>query len=372
MQQSDTQLTLSPVMPAHIFRWLLLLAIVSFSSIWSIDLSSGIISTFDAASYPICIAAFILVLAVSFIRTINFALLHFVTYCVVAGYLISSSAWHHTAENAVFSNSTQWLGLNYVIAYLFLDVKKAAPTTIIVFIVTIGAHFAAVIQHNTVSETFGVLANIAVANAIYMVLLWTVLKMRVKGELIQQNARALESYANIDPLTKIRNRRSIEKHLDNAHQRWQQKRLRYSIIMMDIDYFKSINDLYGHLEGDQVLMAFAQALSDKVPTNTILARWGGEEFLLLVPEYSQKEAFELAENIRQSIEQTSLALSAKVTMSVGVGHCEEAERLADLLSVADHNLYAAKHAGRNITMDSTLAEALTRQPNPDPSTPISS
>lgn len=173
--------TISTTIPNSVFRWLLVLAIASFSAIWFTDYNSGIIAQFDATAYPICVFAFIVILALSFFIPQFATTLHFATYAVVAGYLISTSAWHHLAENSVFSNSAQWLGLNYVIAYLFLDVRKAAPTTIVVFMVTVISHYFALAQHNSLNALLGVLANIAIANIVYMLLLWTVLKMRIES-----------------------------------------------------------------------------------------------------------------------------------------------------------------------------------------------
>ncbi|RDL43087.1 GGDEF domain-containing protein [Marinomonas piezotolerans] len=360
-------LNLTPVMPPTVFRWLLVLAAVSFSAIWSIDVSSGIISSFDAAAYPICVSSFLVTLALSFILKRQLTVLHFVTYATVAGYLISTSAWHHLAENGIFSNSTQWLGLNYVVAYLFLDVRKAGAATIVVFITTLGAHFAALIQHNTLNEALGVVANIAVANIIYMALLWTVLKMRVNGEIIQQKAQAMEEHALFDPLTRIRNRRSLEREMDAADQRWHRKGERYSILIIDIDHFKQINDLHGHMEGDQVLRDFADTLTKQLQSNQFFGRWGGEEFIILSRMDSQKDVFQLAQHLRETVERMQLRQMMKITISIGMSHCEEASNLVQAMTIADHNLYAAKHSGRNKVMDSQAAEALTRirqEPSP--------
>ena len=189
---SNRQLNTSSMSPT-LFRRMLVVAILGFSAIWTIDASSGIIVSFDAAAYPICIGAFSLVFILSITTKINHQSLHFFVYFIVAGYLISSSIWHHMAANGLFSNAAQWLGLNYVIAYLFLEVKKAAPTTIIVFVVTIIGHYIAIIQYHTMADTMGVVLNIAIAHLIYIFLLWTVIKLRVKTDQVIERADTLKT-----------------------------------------------------------------------------------------------------------------------------------------------------------------------------------
>lgn len=363
---SIKDLPLSPVMSNSLFRWLLLLAIFSFSAIWFVDLSSGIIASFDASAYPICIASFIIILCSSFMvkSDKSFTVLHFLTYAVVAGFLISSSSWHHMAKNGLYSNSAQWLGLNYVIAYLFLDVKKAGPTTLAVFVTTLTTHYFALAEHNEIGAIVGVLANIAIANLVYMILLWTVLKMRVDGEVVHQKAHIMEHYAHIDELTKLNNRRGLERLLKQADLQWHNKHERYSIMIIDIDHFKSINDMYGHIMGDSVLTRFAHLVSNLLPHNADMARWGGEEFIILIRKTSPEEAMNLAEEIRSFIEHQEFEHQSPLTVSIGVSHCDEEKSYYQILQISDYNLYSAKHRGRNCIMDSEQANNLTRTPAP--------
>ena len=361
------ELTLTPTIPNVLFRWLLLLAIVAFSAIWFIDYQSNIIAPFDAAAYPICIGSFVTILCLSLFHnsTKIATYLHFFTFTVVAGYLISSSAWHHLDNNGEYSNSAQWLGINYVVAYLFLEVRKAAPTTLLVFFITIASHYYALSLHHSPNEALGVLANIIIANLVYMILLWTALRMRVDGEVLSQQAKVFESHALKDPLTHIHNRRSLDQLLQTAQRHWQTKNKRYSILMIDIDDFKHINDMYGRSVGDRVLLDFVSCLNRLLNNSEEVARWGEEEFIVLAKEHSKQEVKDLAELIRQHVQTQAFAHQSTLTVSIGIGHCEEGSEFSDILEIADYNLFSAKNSGRDKVMDTISTNNLTRLPAPE-------
>jgi|UniRef100_A6VRQ9 diguanylate cyclase len=334
-------------MSSTLFRRMLVVAILGFSAIWTIDALSGIIVPFDAAAYPICIGAFSLVFILSITTKINHQSLHFFVYFIVAGYLISSSIWHHMAANGLFSNAAQWLGLNYVIAYLFLEVKKAAPTTIIVFVVTIIGHFIAIIQYHTMADTMGVVLNIAIAHLIYIFLLWTVIKLRVKTDQVIERADTLENYAYVDLLTRVLNRRGIEKVFNELNLDSTEQKKNYAILIIDIDHFKQVNDIHGHLTGDKVLSSIAGKLSRTVHPNDVLGRWGGEEFIVLTLNRTPKQVMALAENLRTAVSNLIIGNISNITVSIGIGYSYEASSKEAVFKIADSHLYIAKQSGRN-------------------------
>jgi diguanylate cyclase len=342
----NRHLNTSSVSP-RLFRRLLIIAIVGFGAIWAIDVSSGLISPFDARAYPICLIAFALMYALSIITKINHQSLHFITYFIVAGYLTSSSIWHHAAPNGQFSNAAQWLGLNYVIAYLFLEVKKAAPTTIIVFTVTIIGHFTVLIQQQTFNDTMGVVLNIAIAHLIYIFLLWTVIRLRIKTDKAAARADMLENYAYVDLLTGILNRRGLEKVFSELHLDAAKQKQSYAILVIDIDYFKQVNDTHGHLVGDKILSHIAAKLSRVIHPNDLLGRWGGEEFIVLTLNRTPQQAMDLAENLRTGVSNLIIDGIAGITVSIGIAYSNEAHSNSDVFKIADQRLYAAKQAGRN-------------------------
>ncbi|PYF80573.1 diguanylate cyclase (GGDEF)-like protein [Marinomonas alcarazii] len=341
----DKKLTAAQISPP-LFRQLLIVAILGFSAIWAIDAYSGIIAVFDAFSYPICITAFILIYLISFSRA-NQQSLHYLAYLVVAGYLISCSIWHHLPGNGQFSNSAQWLGLNYVIVYLFLDVKKAAPATAIVFVATITGHYFALIQNHTTGEALVVTLNMAIAHAIYIFLLWTVIKLRVTTDQVIARADMLEDFAYIDVLTRALNRRGIEKVFNELNLDSAEQKKNYAILIIDIDHFKQVNDLNGHLIGDKVLTSIAGKIRRSIHPNDILCRWGGEEFVVLTLNRTPQQVMTLAENLRLAVSQLVIDDIANITVSIGVGHSHEASSKEAVFKIADDHLYDAKQSGRN-------------------------
>jgi diguanylate cyclase (GGDEF)-like protein len=166
----------------------------------------------------------------------------------------------------------------------------------------------------------------------------------------------LEHIAGIDPLTRLFNRRTFlkacEKELD-----YSVRRLRpFSILMIDLDHFKRINDRYGHAVGDAALVAAVTSMQDSIRGSDILARWGGEEFAALLPNASADSAHVVAERIRANVERAEIMLSTggpegkaavRMTVSIGLATCDEPESIQSVMARADHNLYLAKNAGRN-------------------------
>ncbi|SHO54933.1 GGDEF domain-containing protein [Vibrio quintilis] len=350
----------TPSMKLHTFRWLLGFAIVCFASVWSIDEISGLISPFDEISYPVCICFFTLTYIVTLIREVNREHLYLFTYFVVAGYLTSSSIYHHIALHGAFSNASQWLGLNYVMAYLFLDVRKAAFTSIVVFIITLVGHYIVLMAQFSVSDALGVLFNIGMSHMVYIVLLWTVLRMRIQSAKVQERLEMLEHYALLDPLTQVFNRRGLEDELLQAEQDCQLQNRPYAILLIDIDHFKRINDRHGHLIGDWVLTEFISVLNKVTGSDDKLGRWGGEEFVVLKHHVSREDTFAYAERIRMAIcERIQVAEGEMLSVSIGIGNSGEAENSRDIFDVADRNLYAAKNTGRNRVMDTEYAGALS-------------
>ncbi len=120
-----------------------------------------------------------------------------------------------------------------------------------------------------------------------------------------------------------------------------------SIIMIDVDYFKLVNDNFGHIVGGQVLKTIANLISATIRTNDLVGRWGGEEFVILCPETDLNGALTLAECIRQKISLYDFGLAQAITVSVGVAEYQKTQTLEKFIKCADDGLYMAKKAGRN-------------------------
>jgi diguanylate cyclase (GGDEF)-like protein len=172
------------------------------------------------------------------------------------------------------------------------------------------------------------------------------------GGRIETNQQKLEQLAIVDELTGLYNRRMFDTILDAEIARAQRYGRPFSILLLDIDYFKRVNDTHGHLAGDQVLKKLAQLLKESVRTENSVCRYGGEEFAVVVPEFEAAPAREMAERLRDLVEHSSFAIdkggAVNITVSVGVATYPQAARsAADLTQAADDALYAAKNGGRN-------------------------
>ncbi len=150
-----------------------------------------------------------------------------------------------------------------------------------------------------------------------------------------------------DPLTGLYNRRFFVKKFEEERERSKRFFKTFSIIMLDIDDFKKINDTYGHNVGDEVLINIANTIMKRIRKTDIAARWGGEEFVILLPETSLKDAVFLAEDIRASIEKIKVSEVKKISASFGVAQYMDGDTLYKLINRADEQLYKAKKHGKN-------------------------
>ncbi|MHA2620514.1 MAG: GGDEF domain-containing protein [bacterium JZ-2024 1] len=162
----------------------------------------------------------------------------------------------------------------------------------------------------------------------------------------------LRTMANVDALTGLLNRRALMEVLQREHNRATRYARPYALVMADIDHFKEINDRYGHGAGDTVLKAFAKVLSENMRSTDFVGRYGGEEFLMILPESSVDAAYRLAERARGLVERTRVSMPDHqvigVTASFGVcGFPDHGRTLEGLLRRVDDFLYRAKQAGRN-------------------------
>ena len=161
-----------------------------------------------------------------------------------------------------------------------------------------------------------------------------------------------EKEAQVDILTGLYNRRWINETLARHYSDWQANTLGLSIVMIDIDNFKSFNDNYGHLMGDHVLKKVAGAMKNNLRPEEIVARFGGEEFIILLPGISADDAQLIAERVRTGVAEyffydENSGQRIPVTISLGVAELEESSSMEELLNNADQALYRAKKQGRN-------------------------
>lgn len=158
--------------------------------------------------------------------------------------------------------------------------------------------------------------------------------------------RRFEQLAKTDPLTGLYNRVGVRDIIYRGLVDWRDKKTPFSFIMIDLDNFKLVNDTYGHDVGDAVLKDATKLMLDQIRHTDALARWGGEEFVLVCPDTSLEQALQVAENLRSTLETQLKCQGNPVTASFGVATMSEA-KLDQLFKKADIALYRAKQLGRN-------------------------
>jgi len=192
-----------------------------------------------------------------------------------------------------------------------------------------------------VTEVNAVIRRLGVAHAQLVRQVQTIEVLR--GDLVE--------LANRDPLTGLHNRRHLVEHFTDLLDDTRRSGSTLAVALFDVDRFKRINDNFGHLVGDAVLLAFAELLRDLAPADALVARWGGEEFFVALPGADEASCVAFAEELRSRCEQSATAVaegSVRCTISGGVAAFPAAGRTMDeLFHAADVALYAAKNAGRN-------------------------
>jgi len=166
-----------------------------------------------------------------------------------------------------------------------------------------------------------------------------------RSSLEKQRFKALH-----DPLTELPNREAYNERIANEYHRWLRYRHPLTIAMCDLDHFKHINDTFGHQAGDRVLRFISRSIARRLRDIDFFGRYGGEEFVVIMPDTTREQAFAVLEKIRATIAATSFNYKNEpmpITLSVGITQFEEGDRIETALARADTALYSAKKNGRN-------------------------
>lgn len=163
----------------------------------------------------------------------------------------------------------------------------------------------------------------------------------------------LRVQARVDALTRIPNRAAFDERLKEFVALLRRTNLMFTLMLIDIDHFKRVNDTHGHINGDRILRGLAAKISACVRNNDFAARYGGEEFAVIFPGTGVKDAMLVAERMRQDIAKTNFRLDGqniKMTISGGLAECDKSMEPEDIIAAADNALYHAKNEGRNRMM----------------------
>jgi diguanylate cyclase (GGDEF)-like protein len=173
-------------------------------------------------------------------------------------------------------------------------------------------------------------------------------KVKLRTQELEAANRELDRQSRSDHLTGVLNRRGFETQLKIALSSARRRNSPISVIMVDLDHFKQVNDTHGHDVGDQVIRHLSDTLRQRVRDSDIVARLGGEEFVVMLPDTDAKGAQILAEELVKVVASRQAPVAGKVTISAGVSELNmKLEDLAEMLKGADEALYVAKRSGRN-------------------------
>lgn len=167
---------------------------------------------------------------------------------------------------------------------------------------------------------------------------------------IQEMSQKFENQAMRDPLSELLNRRGMQEKLQNEFERSKRYNNDLTVMMCDIDDFKTINDQYGHDKGDEIIKSIGTIFKSGMRKQDSLARWGGEEYLFLLPETNGNQAMQLAEKLRREVLKEAYTQDDKIfsiTVSVGLHQITATDTIDQAITKADTNLYIAKEQGRN-------------------------
>lgn len=167
-----------------------------------------------------------------------------------------------------------------------------------------------------------------------------------QAELLRVNRHLLEM-SNTDKLTGIPNRRLFQEKLEEFVLRYETKGKGFSLCLVDIDFFKKVNDTYGHPIGDIVLKKLAALIVSKARSQDIVARYGGEEFAVILPDCSVEESLQIAQMLNLVVDQADWPETGGLTISLGVATYSEGDTIDSIVEEADQALYASKQNGRN-------------------------
>lgn len=223
--------------------------------------------------------------------------------------------------------------------YVIMKLRERGSEAVIITI-------SGVAHYKTISNTLNIGANDYITKPFNNELLLSRMKTNAKNYILLNEVKQL---AITDVLTSVYNRRHTMERLEDEIEKSKRYENPLSVMMIDVDHFKRINDEFGHLSGDMVLKKIAESINKTLRDFDIVGRFGGEEFLVILPNTAIDDAFSAAERIRKNVE--DLKLSKKdVSISVSIGVCQwSGDDLKNLLSEADRLLYSAKSNGRNRT-----------------------
>lgn len=328
---------------------MLRVGIIVIFAVWIIESSAGFTQLLDHVGY----GTTILFILVAYILSRVFKQTDFaksLIFIYIALYLLTLAIlgfWKAATEGEIYSiaSTLQWVPIIYILAFLFLEKRMAIIGVMSVYFILITLLFLTYTGFFPITnpDLRVLMVNMGLSHSLYIVCMYAVMRLRIHSRRQLRLANQMEKAANIDSLLNIANRR----HLQSMMDLYMENGEAVSLILVDVDHFKSINDTYGHAAGDKVLKQVVKHIVDMLRPVDVVGRWGGEEFLILADVKAEDDALSLAQRVRESVELHLQDHTPPVTISIGVAEYLGTGDIEEKLNHADRALYFAKEKGRN-------------------------
>ncbi len=265
------------------------------------------------------------------------------------------TAYYTEMANRIFSGKSSsyeltilalWLPLSYVASFVFLSPRAAVRASLVMYAAISVPQFALLATEQE-AVIHLVAVAILVSQPVYIASLWGVGLLKTYTLGIHEFAKNMSTAATVDTLTGIANRRALDHVLQAIIQLQPVSPRSLSLLILDVDYFKRINDTYGHTIGDEVLATLAHEASLRLRSTDLIGRWGGEEFMIISADQPAPQILQMADRLRSELEKLVYPRVGTVTVSIGVTTYIPGEDMNTLINRADNALYQAKQNGRN-------------------------
>ncbi|HCM96878.1 MAG: hypothetical protein A2X25_05465 [Chloroflexi bacterium GWB2_49_20] len=341
------------------------LAVICLLFLWGVSFYIGELAWLDQYAYPIMAYFFCFIFVLLWSKLISIKSFGYFTYCLT--FIYFSIKIYTVLQGAIFdgtqieSNFLLWIPFIYILGFSLLDIRRALVGSLIFFILIASMGVIILVQSDSIGvnpHNFYLLIELYLASMFYVIILYMMSYIREYYINSQMMSDVNSKLAMTDSLTMMDNRRQLEIYIDEEIKRSDRHRLPLAIIMFDIDYFKHINDRYGHAIGDLVLVKTARLVRNSLRSTDRFGRWGGDEFVCVATNTDEDTANFLAERLRKELEQAHILNSSPITCSFGVTRFVSGDSTDDLIRRADLGLFRAKANGRNqvntISPDATL------------------
>lgn len=278
------------------------------------------------------------------------------TFTIGAVAIVASIAWslYGTSSVTLGRSAVQatlhWVPLVFAFGFVAFSGRAATRLAVglLASIAVLVLPYDVAAARSGVSDDLFVLAQALVAYGVLIAGLRFFADLHVRASTLEGTAKRMRELAHTDALTGLGNRRQADLWLVREVQRAERYARPFSVLMLDIDHFKRLNDAHGHSAGDRVLADLASELVGMVRASDAVVRWGGEEFLVLAPETGLDDAVRVAELMRRQITKLPLGDGFRTTVSIGVAAHRAGDATETLVARADAALYMAKRSGRNM------------------------